>query len=241
MAVESVGPGRATPPRPGPALLVRCLCAGTLAGVVAWIAGEAIHGAFAPQMLSSFDIEGGEMRRRVVASTRREATLAFGILGASVGLALGLAGGRGRPRLAGGAAGLFLGAAVGAGVAWVVLAIYARNVNRDVDDLILPLLTHGSIWGAVGAVGGLAFGIGRGQPRQLGLMILGGLLGALGATVLYDVAVGLAFPLAKTAEPLSESWLTRLLAYLLVACGAATGVGLAGRGDTPRVDPQQAQ
>jgi len=213
------------------------LAAGVLAGLVAWIGGEAIHGAFAPQLLSSFDIEGGEMNLRVVSSERREATLAFGILGASLGLTLGLAGGRGRSRLTGGSAGLVLGAVAGAGVAWVLLAIYYRNVNRDIDDLILPLLTHGGIWGAVGAVGGLAFGIGRGERGQLPPAILGGLLGALAATVLYEVVGGLAFPLAKTAEPLSESWAARLLARLLVACCTAAGVGLAARGARPKPIP----
>ena len=89
----------------------------------------------------------------------------------------------------------------GAGVAWFLLAIYYRIVNRDVDDLILPLLTHGGIWGTVGAVGGLAFGIGRGERRQLLAAILGGLLGALAATLLYEVIGGLAFPLAKTTQP----------------------------------------
>jgi hypothetical protein len=57
--------------------------------------------------------------------------------------------------------------------------------------------------------------------------------------VLYDVVVGLAFPLAKTAEPLSESSLTRLLAHLLVACGAGAGVGLAVRRSLPKVDPRE--
>jgi hypothetical protein len=195
--------------------------------------GEAIHGAFAPQLLSAFDIQGSEMNLRVASSERREATLAFAILGASLGLALGLAGGRGRLRLAGGTVGLLLGALAGAGVAWALLAIYYRTVNRDVDDLILPLVIHGGIWGAIGAVGGLAFGIGRGERRGVVPAILGGLLGALAATFIYDVVGGLAFPLAKTAEPLSESWATRLLARLLVACCAAVGVGLAVRGARP--------
>jgi outer membrane lipoprotein SlyB len=195
--------------------------------------GEAIHGVFAPQLLSSFDIEGGEMNLRVVSSERREATLAFAFLGASLGLALGLAGGRGRTRLTGASAGLVLGTVAGGGVAWALLAIYYRNVNRDVDELILPLLIHGGIWGAIGAVGGLAFGIGRGERRGVLPAILGGLLGALAATFIYDVVGGLAFPLAKTAEPLSESWATRLLARLLVACCTAVGVGFGVRGARP--------
>jgi hypothetical protein len=83
---------------------------------------------------------------------------------------------------------------------------------------------HGLIWGLAGAVAGLAFAIGLGQPRLGGRLVLAGFAGAaLGAIASESIGAGF-FPFAETDEPISETWPTRLMARLLVAVGAAVGI-----------------
>ena len=54
--------------------------------------------------------------------------------------------------------------------------------------------------------------------------------------VVYDLVGGLGFPLANTGMAISTTPLTRLLARLLVALGAAVGASALLTSDTPRGD-----
>ena len=102
------------------------------------------------------------------------------------------------------------------------------------NDLTYSLLVHGGTWIAIGAAAGLAFGLGQGGWRRLPSCLMGAIAGALIATILYEFAGMMFFPLATTDRPLSKTSDTRLMTELLVAGAVAAGVLLSasqpGRG-----------
>jgi hypothetical protein len=213
------------------------LAGGLLAGLAGFGFGE-----FAPQLVPpSFDIPR-EMRgdryrvlhehaRRLSESQDRAAALSYGVLGALLGLALGAAGGLARrsPRAAVTAAliGLVLGAAAGTGTTFLLLPWYhasrgVPNMDNATQELGLALATHGGIWVAVGAAAGLALGLGLGG-RRVAQAIIGGILGAAVAAVLYDFGGGIVFPMDKTFGPTAMAPAPRLLAHLAVALFVSAG------------------
>jgi hypothetical protein len=215
-------------------LTLLALAAGVLSGLVAWLVWEAVSGYFAPrgevvmilgtaQTIVTFD---GRVRAGV-----RGGAVAAAILGAAMGLALGLAGGLARRTtragLFAGLAGAVLGTLGGLGSSWVLLPVFYREESPISGDLILPLLTHGGVWIVVGAAGGLALGLGLGSFRLAFRAGLGGLLGAaIGATA-FEAVGAFAFPNDETDQPVSKTWVTRLLLRLLISVLAATGAALA--------------
>ena len=91
-------------------------------------------------------------------------------------------------------------------------------------EMAASLLVHGLPWGAVGAVGGLAFGIGQGGRAAGWRDLLGGLLGAVPGAILYEIAGALALPGTKIIEPVASTWGVRLLAQGLAVISVAAGV-----------------
>ena len=96
-------------------------------------------------------------------------------------------------------------------------------------DLAVPLLTHCAIWSVVGAIGGVAFGLGIGGKHRWKSTLAGGLLGAAVATVFFEISGALVFASDKTDLPLSSSAVSRATAHLLVAILTAVGVVVALR------------
>jgi hypothetical protein len=86
------------------------------------------------------------------------------------------------------------------------------------------------LWGPLGAVGGLAVGIGRGRWGQIPSLMIGGLVGAVIGAIVYEAIGGTVTPMAGTGDAISMTWPTRLLARLLVAVGAAAAIALTSRG-----------
>ena len=230
------------------------MTAGLLAGLVAWLAGEATLDAFRPPLLpvtmmgqvSYAPSYAGQARAHF-----RNATLAYVELGAVLGLALGLAGGLARGSVRGGLLAAVLGAVAGAaltfGTSLAALPFYFRahdvaseELSRDV---LLPMLVHVGAWSGVGLAGGLALGLGLGIRGKLGMMrayraALGGLMGAAIGGVVFDLIASLAFQ-EQSGEPLSRTWATRLIARFAVAvvASAMAAVVAEGRkGKTPSVD-----
>ena len=144
---------------------------------------------------------------------------------------MGLAGGMARRSAAGGGRaamlGLVLGMAVTGSVALVSVLIFYKTHDLQSVDLVLPLLTHGAIWSTVGAIGGLAFGLGLGGRDRWKATLMGGFVGAAVATISYEIIGALAFASSKTDLPISASIATRGMAQLLVALLAAVGAVLA--------------
>jgi hypothetical protein len=199
------------------------LAAGLAAGVIAWACGEAA-------LVSETGIgsRGGNHPRLPAVIAARNATVSFGILGAALGLGLGLAGGlirrSVRSAVLAATIGLVLGGGTGVGITRLLLPLYYENLKAN--NLTYSLIVHGGIWAAVGAAAGLAFGVGLGGRSRMIRALLGGAAAAGLATVIYEFAGSLLFPMAMTDRPLSRTWETRLLARLLVAVLVAAGAVL---------------
>jgi hypothetical protein len=211
------------------------LAAGLAAGLVGGAIGEA-----------SLIPDSGLVRRMgnadppAAAVGLRNAVVAYGTLGAALGLGLGLAGGlihRSVLRAAlAGATGLVLGGVAGAGLARLLVPVFYNNLGAD--DLTYSLIVHGGTWGAVGAVAGVAFAQGLGGWGRMLRVTIGGAAAALLATVIYEFAGGILFPLAMTNLPVSATWQGRqaacLLVTLLVAAGVVLSAGSASEGQDSR-------
>ncbi len=226
--------GGPTALRPG-RLLALAAGAGLIAGLLAWLAGEASLTMFRPPTVRAYSfgqaIDRASYPDQAVANFKN-AVLAYAELGACLGLTLGLAGaiarGSRRAALRSGALGASIGAVLATMAAMAALPIYFRAEDRDQEalarDLILPMVVHVAAWGASGLAGGLALSLGLGgsggRARAV-RMATGGLIGAAIGTLAYEVAGATLFPDARTAEPLSWTWGTRLFARLMVAIPAS--------------------
>ena len=214
------------------------LGAGVGAALASWLLIEATLDTFKPTtsarriMNSTFMIAGSQER---AAAGTRNAALAWGLTGATVGFVLGLAGGLSRrsPRrvlaaVATALLGLVLGAGAGAGASLAAVPVATRVHDRDpgnmADEMAASLLTHGATWGAIGAVGGLAFGIGLGGRGRALRGLVGGLLGAIAGAILFEVIGELALPATKIMEPVAATWGVRLLGQALAVIPATVGV-----------------
>ncbi|MBX6313888.1 MAG: hypothetical protein IRY99_13375, partial [Isosphaeraceae bacterium] len=206
------------------------LGAGILAGLLAWLGGELFQGAFDPTLDLSETLSGQTRVKMDIAMTQTS-VVAYGILGGTVGLALGLTGGlaRGSSRAArrGAVSGLVVGAAATSLLALVLVPIHNWQYDPDTQDLLLPLAVHGGIWAAAGLGGGLGFAIGSGgRGQMIARSILGGIIGTLLGTVVYELIGAALFPLSNTVEPIPSGWGARLLVALTVAVGAAAGLAV---------------
>lgn len=234
---DAPGTGEAADGRPGPPARIWALAlvAGLIAGLASWLIGEGIAGRFEPALRNSQSPPTAQEKRLDYlgrgAGQTLEATLTFGAMGAALGLALGLAGGvsRGSARVAlGGAlAGAILGGAAAAALTRVLLPIYHRMLDPDTNDLILGIALQAAVASVVGAVGGAAFGIGPGDRSLAARAALGGLLGAIAGALAYEVIGTMAFPLDRTANPVSATWGSRLFARLAVTLLASAGAAMA--------------
>jgi hypothetical protein len=209
--------------------------AGVVAALSSWLLIEATLGTFKPTtsatriMNSTFLIAGPEERAK---TESRNAALAWGLTGATVGLALGLAGGLARrsTRAAITAAflGLMLGAGAGAGASLVALPVATLVHDRDPGnmsaEMASSLITHGGTWSAIGAVGGLVFGIGLGGRNRAIRGLLGGLLGSVAGAILFELIGELALPDIKIKAPVAATWGVRLLAQALAVIPATLSV-----------------
>jgi hypothetical protein len=172
-----------------------------------------------------------------VAATVTSARL-HAVFGGLLGLFLGCTGGwarrSARAAVTAGLLGAGLGAAYGAVVPRFVQPAYARYRQVQGGDLAASLVMHGVLWAGIGAAGGLALGLGLGGRSRTWRAALGGLIGALGGALLYDLLGAVVFPLEETGLPTSSSARTRLLARIMVAVLAAAGAAQAASNTRPR-------
>jgi hypothetical protein len=206
------------------------LAAGLAGGVVSWLGGELLRDQFAPVTEPRRIMAGTQQiatpAARAVASAKN-AALAFGLLGAATGAALGAAGGliRRSPRAIAAAAlsGAALGGLTGAAAAWVGATLFYRFHDPVDDSLPVPLLVHVGIGAAVGAAGGHALGRGVGTGGLNGRALLGGALGGALGQALYVVVGTFLFPLDQTSLPSAAAPTPRLVARVLLASLTAAG------------------
>ena len=215
-------------------LLVLAMAAGLVAGLASWLAGELIVKGYQSDLVPALKVSPSpEDMRRWRDARVYSATLAFTTMGACLGLAMGVAGGLARGSASASVRAAILGALLGtsaaASLALGLVSFFYKRYDPQSGDLVLPLLTHGAIWSAIGAIGGLAFGVGLGCKGRWKATLVGGLVGAAAATVVYEILGALAFASFKTDLPLSSSVITRGMAQVLVAMLAAIGAALALR------------
>ena len=206
---------------------------GLLAGLLAFGVGELVYKLIPATLVTQHALQLVRVTPTVatenVAAVRNGA-LAFGVLGLFLGGCLGLAGGLARRSwfavTAGGLASV-LGFVAGAGASLAVLPLCIESKIRYPDsDLVITFLMHGAIWGLLGAVAGLAFAFGLGERNLWVRALAAGFLGALVGAFAFDLIGVFAFPAAKTDDPISRTWVTRLMARLLVTVATAATVGL---------------
>ncbi|GAC1473469.1 MAG: hypothetical protein NVSMB9_22120 [Isosphaeraceae bacterium] len=215
-------------PVSAPWFFMLVLAAGAVSGLGSWVLGERVNEYFKPpsRLVHAMGVtmDSPTEANQIIANVRN-AALTFGILGALLGGTFGLAGGMARGSFhSGGAAallGLVLGSALGAVASLVLVPVFFRYVDPMSNDLLIPLLIHGGVWGAAGASGGLALGIGLGGRGPAVRGLLGGLFGAVIGAVLYEVTGAMFFPLAKTGLPVAPTPGIRLMAWALLSLSAA--------------------
>jgi hypothetical protein len=222
--------------RRGAGVWVAALAACLIASTLSWLATEAVVRSI-PTEIEEVDVNGEAKGIVTTASANRSdvkrAVMAHGFRGAALATALGLAGGLARRRVAivAGVVGLVFGCAAGVGAAFGVFNAYFRYLDPISGDLLLPLISHAAVWGALGAAGGLAFGLGlREGPGCAARTALGGLIGAVLGAAVFQLAGGFAFPRAKTDMPLAAEAVARLTAEVLCGLSVAAGVAVAYAG-----------
>jgi hypothetical protein len=222
-------------------LLVFTIAAGILAGVASLLVGEVILNRYQSDLVPTIKTHPSpEDMRRWRDARVYSATLTFTTMGGVLGLMMGLAGGLARRSVLASTwaamGGLLVGTAAGACMSLALVSNFYKRHDPQSGDLVLPMLTHGAIWSAVGAIGGLAFGLGLGGKGRWKATVVGGLVGAAAATVIYELVGALAFATSKTDLPLSSSITTRGLAQLLVAILSAVGAVVALRQSPKKED-----
>ena len=118
--------------------------------------------------------------------------------------------------------GLVVGSAVEACLAYAAVSLFFKRYDPLEGSLVLPLLTHGES-GCRGCHRRPRAGLGLGGQGRWRLTLIGGLLGAAVATIIYEIGGALAFDSSRTEMPLSWSVTTRAIALLLVAIFTAAG------------------
>ena len=237
----SLSPPESVPPAPRSLgeVWLWPLAAGLVAGLVAWLGGEATLNVIRP-VTHAVNSKGIILqiadRWEGLTTEARNAALAFTLLGGAVGVWFGLAGGLTRRSirrgLGAGLVGGLVGVAGSAGLAAAVLTPFNsyryQNPDEASRDLLLPLLVHGSIWSVAGLAGGLAFALGAGVDRPRVAKVAGsGLMGALIGTVLFELLGVLVISEFDGGQLVAATSLARLVARLAVSLGGAVGVSLA--------------
>ncbi len=207
--------------------------AGLLAGLLAFGVGEAVHDLIPTASVTQHALGLTKVTPTVATETvaaARNGAMAFGVLGLFLGGCFGLAGGLARRSsfaVAAGGLGSVLGFAAGVGASLALLPFcIASRIRYPENELVISFLMHGAIWGLLGALAGLAFGVGRGERPLWVRALTAGFAGALVGAVAFDLIGAVAFPGARTDDPISRTWVTRLMARLLVTVATAAAVSL---------------
>jgi hypothetical protein len=209
--------------------------AATLAGLLSWAAAERLKPFFSiPEPIKDPKdrIHSGRTAAQFIAATR-DASLAWGVTGGLLGLALGAVGGGATASarlLPAAVAGAVLGVILGAAPTLAVFPFYwdYKHLHNTEDQLSLSLAAHALSWAPLGLAGGLALGIGLRRPGGTLRAAVGGLSGAFLGVVAYEILGAFVLPYdAVASEAVPGAAYARLMAVLLVALGAATGATLA--------------
>jgi hypothetical protein len=210
----------------GARIWVLALSAGLAAGLVAWAIGEAM---LVPE--AGYQDKKEKINILPEAAGIQNCYYSFGALGAGMGLGLGMAGGLIRQSVLratmAGAAGVLLGAGAGLESTRLILPVYYAHDKSG--EIVYSLMVHAGVWAIVAAAAGLTFAIGLGEWRRAPSTILGAAAAALLAALIYEFGGGMLFPFALTDRPISQTWVSRLLARVVVTVMVAAGVVLSAQ------------
>lgn len=231
-----------------PYLWLWAMAGGLIAGLASWSGGEATYGHFRPaivyppnwRQMSPYertDYLSSEVRAKTPPAETKNAATTFGLLGAALGVSLGLVGGLARrsPRsgLVALPIGVVAGVAAGGAMAALMVPIFYRLLDPESASLLVPILTLCAMLGALGAAGGLALGVGLGERGAIARASLGGLAGGVVGALVFEVVLAMQFPLMRILDPIAVERTPRLLMHLtgavLIAVCAALGVQRRGK------------
>jgi hypothetical protein len=206
--------------------------AALVAGFLAWGIGEKTYDYYRPSASARTSRDFTALNREKRIANQKNTAIAFGTFGALLGMSTGAAGGALRRSIPHGAsaalAGLLLGGIGGSLMSYAVAPIFAQFYSDESPSLLLPFLVRGAIWAVAGMAAGLALGWGWHGPPGIPGALIGGLAGSVCGTVAFEVVNAVLFPGDRNDAVIPSSMLARLLAYLLVAVGAALGAVLLG-------------
>jgi hypothetical protein len=222
--------GHGDRPRSHQQIYAFALIAGIVACLISWLAGELTREVFKPRLVTTV-FQGmrmvGPSTESQNAADFKNAVLAVAILGGVSGLVLGFAGGLGgRSPVRGaivGVGALALGSLVGTFASIALFRLVYGRLVPDPNDLLTPIMAHGGVSAATGAVAGAAFAIGVGRWRQIARAMGGALLGAVLATVVFHLLGETFFRDSRPGDPVASSSSIRLLSAFLVAVLTALG------------------
>ena len=141
-------------------------------------------------------------KTRMAAETN-QAAAGYGLLGVALGVVLGVAGGLtgGSPRASqqGAIIGGILGGINGTALSVATVPLYFQFADAMTTAPLL-LLTHAAIFSAVGAAAGAGLGWAWGGRNVLVRCMVGGIVGALVATVAVDVINVVAFGVMRISS-----------------------------------------
>jgi hypothetical protein len=211
------------------------LAAGFLASLLTWLGSEFVVRSIPTEKDGA--IVNGERQGIVTAESAdrsdvKRATIVYGIQGAVLAMALGIAGGVTRrsrsSAIMGGLIGLVIGAVGGAGVSSILFPWFFRNLDPISGDLLLPLLTHFAIWSTLGVAAGVSYASAlAGGARGMLLAVLGGIAGAVCGALVYEISGAIVFSGAKTDQPYASETPARLLAHAATGLAISLGVWIA--------------
>lgn len=210
------------------------LALGSIATLVAFGFGELAFGFFTPptRAVSAMGVTMNlPTPDNQIASDTKNETFAFGLIGSATGLCLGVAGGWVRKStrwsVTAGVVGLILGGAIGYGSCFGAIGFYNPHREAEGHTLLPVMLLHLLIFGSIGAVSGLSFGLGCGRAGAWHQAMVGGLIGAMFGAVLAEMVGAVVFPNDKTDLPVSVTMASRLLYRVIIGITMTIGLGLA--------------
>ncbi len=215
-----------------------------ICGLASWGIGEGALIGLEPSFQMDEETQGAietstaEVKRQMFEAELWTAVISYTALGGLLGLGLGLLGSvYGIPRAGrwvfGPLIGLFVGA-LGGGTATYFLALMFQkalqaNPQAYANDLLGGILIHCGMWMAAGVAGSLALSIGLLGWKRAPLAAIGGILGVIFGTFLYDILGGILFATAQTSHPYahgnadSQDFWARMLAHLSITLFVALG------------------
>jgi hypothetical protein len=223
------------------------LGAGLLAGLIAWGIGEAAYGLFqwndAKDVLKAYPAELKKLgpneqrefitKRMIEARSRAESrntAIAFGVLGAVLGLALGRAGGvvigSSRSGARAGWIGFVVAGVLGVVMAFPVVPLYYK-FSSEASGLTVPLAAHAALLLPLAAACGFALGMGLAGRQTAIRGMLSALMGALIAVLVFEMVNSMAFPLEQDPALVPGDRIARLVTHL---CSALFVAGFAALG-----------